>query len=262
VDLLLCTTVIESGIDIGTANTIIVDDAHRYGLSQLYQLRGRVGRRHLKGFAYFLYPPNVSKEALERLKIVKSHTGPGSGLEIALRDLEMRGYGAVLGIDQSGHVESIGYKYYVELMKEAVWKFKGEEVEEGDVEIIGYPGDVHIPDWYVQNPMERLRLYRKISSAKNFEEIEEIGSEMKDRFGKIPEPVSNLLRLAKFRLALMKMGVEKVEIGKDSVTLWLRKRVDLSNFNHVFLKENVLVIVERFEKFEEEILKNPPTGGG
>ena len=261
VDMLLCTSVIESGIDIGTANTIIVDDAHRYGLSQLYQLRGRVGRRQVKGFAYFLYPPNVSKEALKRLEIIKTLTGPGSGLEIAMKDLEMRGYGDVLGLEQSGHVESIGYKYYVELIRKAFEKFRGEVEEELDVEITGYPGDVHIPDWYVESPIERLRLYRRISSASSFEELEDLKEEIRDRFGKIPKAVENLIRLAKFRLALSRLGVEKADIGMGSVTLKLRNHIELP-FKHVFIKGDTVVVSASFRDFEEWVLKNPPVAGG
>ncbi len=254
-DLLLCTTVIESGIDIGTANTIIVDDAHRYGLSQLYQLRGRVGRRTVRGFAYFLHPPGTSKKAVERLKVIKELTGAGSGLEIALRDMEMRGYGDVLGLEQSGHIESIGYKYYVEIVKETLGKFRGEVVEEPDVEIVGYPGDVHIPEEYVPDPMERLRLYRRISSATSFSEIDEIEEEMRDRFGRLPQAAYNLLELAKFRLALARIGAEKVEIGKGSLRLSGKFEPGIfGSLKHAFVGKGVIVM-EDFEEFKEWLFR-------
>ena len=251
VDLLLCTSVIESGIDIGTANTIIVDDAHRYGLAQLYQLRGRVGRRYTKGYAYFLYPKGASKDAIKRLEIIRNITGAGSGMEIALRDMEMRGYGDVLGLEQSGHIESIGYKYYVEMLREAVRELKGEKSEEIDVEITGYPGDVHIPEDYIYNPLERLRIYRRLAIAKDLSDIDEIASELRDRFGKLPYPVVNLIELSKFRIRISKIEAEKVEITKGSVTLKLKrvKHGIFSDISHAFINQNTVLIMKNFEEF-------------
>ncbi len=259
IDLLLCTTVIESGIDIAAANTIIVDDAHRYGLAQLYQLRGRVGRRDVRGFAYFLYPPGISEDALRRLQVIQAHTGPGSGLEIALRDLEIRGYGDVLGIEQSGHIESIGYKYYVELLKETISRYRGEEVSEVDVEIAGYPGDVMLPENYVPDPMERLRIYRRLSSAVSFEEVKEIESEIRDRFGKLPVPAKNLIELANLRVALYLLGVRKLEIGKGSAALIFSSEIPsvvFSSLKHVVNpKKKTVIIFERFEKLKGWLLE-------
>ncbi len=251
VDLLLCTTIIESGVDIGTANTIIVDDAHRYGLAQLYQLRGRVGRRYTKGYAYFLYPKGVSKDALKRLEIIKSISGAGSGMEIALRDMEMRGYGDVLGLEQSGYIESIGYKYYFEMLREAVGELKGEKGEEIDVEIIGYPGDVHIPEDYVRNPLERLRIYRRLSLSEKLNDVDEIASELRDRFGKLPQPVINLVELSKLRIRLSRIGVEKMEIGKGSITLKLKSPEPgiFSDIPHAFVSESTIVVMKDLLEF-------------
>ena len=251
VDLLLCTAIIESGIDIGTANTIIVDDAHRYGLAQLYQLRGRVGRRYTKGYAYFLYPKGASKDALKRLEIIKSVSGAGSGMEIAIKDMEMRGYGDVLGLEQSGHIESIGYKYYVEMLREAVGELKGEKSEEIDVEIIGYPGDVHIPENYVRNPLERLRIYRRLALARSLDDVKELASELRDRFGRLPQPAMNLLELSRFRIRLSRIGVEKVEIGKGSITLKLRNPEPgfFSDIPHAFVSEDTVVVMKDLSEF-------------
>ncbi len=252
IDLLLCTTVIESGMDIGTANTIIVDDAHRYGLSQLYQLRGRVGRRQIKGYAYLLYPPGTSREALKRLEIIKNLTDAGSGIEVALKDMEIRGYGDVLGLEQSGHVESIGYKYYVEMIRETLGKFRGEKIGEVDVEILGYPGDVHIPESYISNPFERLRIYRRLSLVGSLNDVDDIKEELRDRFGKLPTPVLNLLELSKTRVALLRIKVKKLEIGKGSITLKFHARVPdiLSDLPHVVVNESTVVVMTDLRNFQ------------
>ncbi len=258
VDLLLCTTVIESGMDIASANTIIVDDAHRYGLAQLYQLRGRVGRREERGYAYFLYPPGISDEAMRRLKVIETLTGPGSGIEIALRDLEIRGYGDVLGIDQSGHIESIGYRYYVEILKETIGKMKGEEREEVDVEIVGFPGSLMLPEEYIPDPMERLRIYRRLSSFMDFSEVDEMEEELKDRFGKLPPSAKNLLKLARLKIALHRIGVKKMEIGKGSCALIFRKKIEImpfEGFKHlVNEKAKALLIFRPFEDIYERLV--------
>ncbi len=259
IELLLCTTVIESGIDIGTANTIIVDDSHRYGLSQLYQLRGRVGRRRVRGYAYFLYPKDISKDALKRLEIIKTHTGAGSGLEIALRDLEMRGYGDLLGIEQSGHIESIGYRYYVEILKETISKYKGEEFVDIDVEISGYPGDVVLPEDYISDPMERMRLYRKIASATDFTSLEDVAEELKDRFGKLPEPVINLINLARLRIMLYKIGVKKAVFSHDNVVLFFKKDINFSPFENLKYiineRKNSIVVMASYHLFYKKLLE-------
>jgi len=259
IDVLLCTTVIESGIDIGTANTIIVDDAHRYGLSQLYQLRGRVGRRQVRGYAYFLYPSGVSQEALKRLEIIKTHLGAGSGLEIALRDLEIRGYGDVLGIEQSGHIESIGYRYYVELLKEAISRFRNEQVEEIDVEISGFPGDLAIPEDYISNPMERLRVYRRISSARSVKDLLDLKEELEDRFGKVPKAIYNLLKLGKLKISLYKIGAKKMEIEKASSVIHFEKEIPagfFSELNHIINpRKNSVILLEKFGKIYDFLTK-------
>ena len=259
IDVLLCTTVIESGIDIGTANTIIVDDAHRYGLSQLYQLRGRVGRRQVRGYAYFLYPSGVSQEALKRLEIIKTHLGAGSGLEIALRDLEIRGYGDVLGIEQSGHIESIGYRYYVELLKEAISRLKNEQVEEIDVEINGFPGDLAIPEDYIPDPMERLRIYRRISSAKSVKDLWDLKEELEDRFGKAPRAIYNLLKLGKLRISLHKIGARKMEIERTSSVIHFEREIPtgfFSELNHIINpRKNSVILLEKFGKIYDSLTK-------
>ncbi len=257
-DLLLCTTIVESGLDIPTANTIIVDDSHRYGLAQLYQLRGRVGRRNTKGYAYFLYPRGVSKNVLRRLEILKKHIGPGSGMEIALRDLEMRGYGDLLGIDQHGYVESIGYKYYIEILKETVGRITGAEVKTDiDVEIEGFPGSVLIPEGYISDPMERMRVYRRLSSAKELEEVEEIEDYLKDVFGPPPVSVVNLMRLAKLRIKLGRMGIEKIKFEDGSMVVKYRGEKPRLFEEHTVLendlKKTLIVYDVRLEDLEKEL---------
>ncbi|PLV60179.1 transcription-repair coupling factor [Thermotoga sp. KOL6] len=226
IDVLLCTTIIENGVDIPNANTLIVDDAHRYGLAQLYQLRGRVGRSDRRAFAYFLYPKNVPKNALKRLKIFRSHTGPNSGLQIAMKDMELRGIGDVLGLEQHGNVVSIGLKLYNEMLKETVMKIRGEQVESKqaiNVEIENPPGRFFIPEDYVPNPVERLRMYRKLAFSATEEDLEDIREEMKDRFGEPPEEVKLLLNYFKLRIRAAELGIKKIRFDHSMVELFPSK---------------------------------------
>ena len=223
IDVLLCTTIIENGVDIPNANTLIVDDAHRYGLSQLYQLRGRVGRSDRRAFAYFLYPKGTPRSALERLKVLKSYTGFGSGLQIALKDMELRGVGDVLGLEQHGNVVSVGLKLYNEILKETITRFKERRIEKKhsvNVEIENPPGRFFIPEDYVQNPVERLRLYRRLASSLDEEDLEEILEEMRDRFGEPPEEVKLLVDYFRLRIRASKLGVKKIRFDHSMVEIF------------------------------------------
>ncbi|MCD6551725.1 transcription-repair coupling factor [Thermotoga sp.] len=261
VDILLCTTIIENGVDIPNANTLIVDDAHRYGLAQLYQLRGRVGRSNRRAFAYFLYPKGVPRSALERLKVLKTHTGPGSGLQIAMRDMEMRGIGDVLGLEQHGNIVSIGLKLYNEILKETVMRVKRKQVEEKrviSVEIENPPGKFFIPEGYISNLMERLRIYRRLASFTEEEGIEEILEEMKDRFGEPPEEVKLLLDYFKMRIRASKLGVRKIKFDHSMVELFPSKDSPLLKHPGYNPRSGTVVLYKRGDPIEYllRVLKN------
>jgi transcription-repair coupling factor (superfamily II helicase) len=210
-NVLVSTTIIGSGLDIPTANTIIINRADRFGLAQLYQLRGRVGRAKQEAFAYLLLPQGamLSREAMKRLQVIKEFSDPGSGFRIAYNDLKIRGGGNLLGISQSGHICAVGYELYTELMEKAIREIKGEE--NGERELlpeIQLGVSAFIPEGYVQDVYQRLVLYKRISLAANDEEIDQIKSELQDCYGSLPAPAENLLQVISIRnsLKLLKGG--------------------------------------------------------
>jgi len=211
-DVLVCTTIIESGIDIPTANTLIVDRADTLGLAQLYQLRGRVGRARDRAYAYLLYPPerSITETSHQRLATVATHQDLGSGMAIAMKDLEIRGAGNLLGADQSGHVALVGYDMYMQLLAEAVAELRGRPIEQPKELKLEVPVDAHLPAAYV--PRERLRLeaYRRLGGARVVEEVEALAAELADRYGPPPRPVLNLLQLAGVRAQATAVGLNEV----------------------------------------------------
>jgi transcription-repair coupling factor (superfamily II helicase) len=211
-DVLVCTTIIESGIDIPNANTLIVDRADTLGLAQLYQLRGRVGRSRERAYAYLFYPPerSITETSHQRLATVATHQDLGSGMAIAMKDLEIRGAGNLLGADQSGHVALVGYDMYMQLLAEAVAELRGRPIEQPKELKLEVPVDAHLPAAYV--PRERLRLeaYRRLGGAKVVEEVEALAAELADRYGPPPPPVRNLLRLAGVRAQATAVGLTEV----------------------------------------------------
>jgi transcription-repair coupling factor (superfamily II helicase) len=211
-DVLVCTTIVESGLDISNANTLIVERADLLGLSQLHQLRGRVGRGRDRAYAYFLYPPEkpLTEEAHDRLATIAQHTDLGAGMQVAMKDLEIRGAGNLLGGEQSGHIAAVGFDLYVRLVGEAVAEFKGEGAEElADVKV-ELPIDAHLPHDYVPGERLRLEAYRKIASATTDEELVAVLDELRDRYGPPPPPVENLLEVARFRAHARRYGLADV----------------------------------------------------
>jgi transcription-repair coupling factor (superfamily II helicase) len=211
-DVLVCTTIVESGLDISNANTLIVERADLLGLSQLHQLRGRVGRGRERGYAYFLFPPEkpLTEEAHDRLATIAQHTDLGSGMQVAMKDLEIRGAGNLLGGEQSGHIAAVGFDLYVRLVGEAVAEFKGEagaDVADVKVEL---PVDAHLPHDYVPGERLRLEAYRKIASAASEDDLAAVREELVDRYGELPEPVDNLLAVATFRAHARTFGLTDV----------------------------------------------------
>ena len=227
IDILVSTTIVSSGLDIPSANTIIINRADKLGLAQLYQLRGRVGRCAREAYAYLLLPPGamLSAEALKRLRVVKEFSEPGSGFRIARNDLEIRGGGNLLGISQSGHIRAVGYELYTELMEKTMREIKGEKaVEEEYIPEINLGISALIPEAYVQDVYQRLILYKRISLAANEEDIYQIRNELLDCYGALPEALDNLLRVINIRNRLKMLGGEKM--GYDGRQLYIFFRAE------------------------------------
>jgi transcription-repair coupling factor (superfamily II helicase) len=211
-DVLVCTTIVENGLDISNANTLVIERGDLLGLSQLHQLRGRVGRGRERAYAYVLYPPEkpLTEEAHDRLATIAQHSDLGAGMQVAMKDLEIRGAGNLLGGEQSGHIAAVGFDLYVRLVGEAVAEFKGERTEEFADVRVELPVDALLPHDYV--PGERLRLdaYRRLASAQTDGDVDAVRAELRDRFGELPEPVENLLAVASFRAFARSFGVTEV----------------------------------------------------
>ncbi|MBI2434759.1 MAG: transcription-repair coupling factor [Candidatus Hydrogenedentes bacterium] len=221
IDVLVCTTIIGSGIDIPNANTIIVDRADTFGLSELYQIRGRVGRYKHRAFAYLLVPGDraLSEEAQQRLKALEDFSALGSGFRIAMRDLEIRGAGNLLGADQSGHIAAVGYETYKDLIAEAVAEQRGEPVRVRTLPPFDVSVDAHIPDEYVPTAQQKMTLYRRIGSVQTAQEVDDLLSELADRFGQPPGPVKRLLDVMRARALAGELGVRALTAAKGVVTL-------------------------------------------
>ncbi len=237
--ILIATTIVENGLDIPTVNTLIVDQAENFGLSQMYQLRGRIGRSHVNAFAYFLFTPNKSLKAIseERLETIKEFTGVGAGIKIAMKDLELRGAGNILGKEQHGHIVSVGYGMYVSLLEEAVAELKGEKkIPVKDV-LIRVAEEYYIPANYIPLVSERMEYYRRITSAADFSEINKIEEELLDRFGKLPKPVRNLLEVGKCEVVMRNVGIKEVYQEGRRVFLSIDKNHRISPQGLQFLLE-------------------------
>ncbi|SNY51599.1 transcription-repair coupling factor [Paractinoplanes atraurantiacus] len=213
-DVLVCTTIVESGIDIPNANTLIVERADLLGLAQLHQIRGRVGRGRERAYAYFLYPPEkpLTEQAHERLATIAQHTELGAGMYVAMKDLEIRGAGNLLGGEQSGHIEGVGFDLYVRMVGEAVQAFKGERPEEEPEVKIDLPVDAHLPVEYIAVERLRLEMYRKLAEARDEEKLREVVAEMTDRYGEPPAQVANLIAVARFRQRARAYGLTDVSM--------------------------------------------------
>lgn len=215
-DVLVCTTIIESGLDIGTVNTLVVDRADLMGLGQLHQLRGRVGRAGQRAYAYLFHPLDkpLSDEAYERLKTIGEATELGSGYRIAMRDLEIRGAGNLLGSGQSGHMAAVGYDLYCRMVTEAVAELKGEPLEEPASISIDTPGDARLPAEYVPSETNRMEAYRRLAQVETQAELDEIRAGWLDRFGPIPTPARALLEVARLRVECVRTGVREITVKK------------------------------------------------
>ncbi len=221
IDVLLSTTIIESGIDNPRANTMFIDNAHQLGLSQLYQLRGRVGRSKERAYCYLVIPQNkrIEKDAQERLKVIQENTALGSGITIAHHDLELRGAGNLLGEDQSGHIEAVGYEMYLELLEQTIGELKGQEVVEKVEPDINVRIAALIPDSYIPDIRIRLAWYRNLAQIEGPDDLDRIEEQMSDQFGKPPEQVINLLGLMLIRSVCRELGVRDLSSGPKAISL-------------------------------------------
>ena len=217
-DVLVCTTIIESGIDMPTVNTLVVERADLLGLGQLHQIRGRVGRSGQRAYAYLFFPPDrqLSEEAYERLKTIGETTELGSGFRIAMRDLEIRGAGNLLGTGQTGHVAAVGYDLYVQMVNEAIAQLNGEPVPEPAEITLELPLAAHLPADYVERDDLRLDAYRRLAGVQSQADVDDIQAEWEDRFGPVPDPAANLLAIARLRAECVRTGVEEIAVTKAS----------------------------------------------
>jgi transcription-repair coupling factor (superfamily II helicase) len=216
-DVLVCTTIIESGIDMPTVNTLVVDRADLLGLGQLHQLRGRVGRAGTRAYAYLFTPPGreLSEEAYERLKTIGEATELGSGFKIAMRDLEIRGAGNLLGTGQSGHIAAVGYDLYCQMVTEAVAELKGEAAEEVVADVkIDIPADAFLPKDYIVRDDLRLEAYRRLAAASDDRAVDDVEAEWVDRYGPVPLPAQMLLAVARVRAHCRRIGVAELSVAK------------------------------------------------
>jgi transcription-repair coupling factor (superfamily II helicase) len=220
-DVLVCTTIIESGIDMPTVNTLVVDRADLMGLGQLHQLRGRVGRAGQRAYAYLFFPPEreLTEQAYERLKTIGEHTELGSGFKIAMRDLEIRGAGNLLGANQSGHIAAVGYDLYVQMVSEAVAELKGEPIREPAEVKLDLPVDANLPPEYVAGGEQRLEAYRRLAAVTTQAEVDDVAAEWLDRYGPLPEPAGALIRVARLRAECVRTGIREVTVARNVIRL-------------------------------------------
>lgn len=225
IDILVCTTIIETGVDVPNVNTLIIENADRMGLAQLHQIRGRVGRGGRRGFAYFTYTrgKELSEAASRRLSAIREYTEFGSGFKIAMKDLEIRGAGNILGSSQHGHLEAVGYDMYLQMLDEAVKEQKGEaeETKEPDREcLVDVRIDAHIPESYISSVSGRLGMYRRIAAIRNTEDAEDVTDELIDRYGEIPPPVSGLITVALIRASAIRHNIYEISEKDNSIILY------------------------------------------
>ncbi|MHA3703904.1 transcription-repair coupling factor [Jatrophihabitans sp. YIM 134969] len=219
-DVLISTTIVESGLDIPNANTLIVERADTFGLSQLHQIRGRVGRARERGYAYFLYPPEkpLTETAYDRLATIAQHNELGGGMAVAMKDLEIRGSGNLLGGEQAGHIAGVGFDLYVRLVGEAVAEYRGDTAEEQPLEVkVDLPVDANLPHDYLPGEQLRLQAYRSLASATTDEAVDKVREELLDRFGPLPPEVENLLAVARFRVVCRRYGVSEVSLAGQTI---------------------------------------------
>lgn len=244
-DILVCTMIIESGLDIPNVNTIMINRADAFGLAQLYQLRGRVGRADEQAFGYLFFPPDkpITEGAQKRLRVIEEFTDLGSGFKIALRDLEIRGAGNILGAQQHGHITKVGYELYCKLLDEAVKTLKGEKVEEDIETSINLPIEAFIPDDYIPESRQKISIYKKISALKNVTDKQKLVDELQDRYGEIPVPVLMLLEISSIKQFCQKLGITAIVAGNEQIKVTfdeMNPKVDPTKFVDIIHNNSIL----------------------
>jgi len=230
VDVLVCTSIIESGLDIPNANTVLVDDAHAFGLAQLYQIRGRVGRASAQAHAYLIVPAAgaMSRDAQERIDTLIRFTSLGSGFHVASMDLEIRGAGDMLGAEQSGHVRAVGFDMYCEMLRQAVDRLRGTDASDVPEPEMSLDVTAYIPDEFVEDPGQRMVLYKRMASALVEHDVEETLVEMRDRFGPLPDEVKDLGRVMVLKVLVRHLGCLGLELASRRVKLHLSDATPLT----------------------------------
>ncbi|MDE0301492.1 MAG: transcription-repair coupling factor [Candidatus Poribacteria bacterium] len=220
-DVLVCTMIIESGLDIPNVNTIIINRADALGLAQLYQLRGRVGRAQQQAYGFLFYPQGraITEGAQKRLRVIEEFTELGSGFKIALRDLDIRGTGNILGAEQHGHIATVGYEMYCKLLNETMQSLSGEEVEESVETRINLPVEAYLPDKYVPDSRQKVSLYKKIAGLETAADRTDLEAEISDRYGRIPEPVEMLLEIAELKHLSKELGIEIIAADDEQIKI-------------------------------------------
>ena len=245
IDVLVCTTIIETGVDVPNANTLIIDNADRLGLSQLHQIRGRVGRSSRRAYAYLTFTRNkvLTEIAQKRLSAIREFTEFGSGFKIAMRDLEIRGAGNILGGEQHGHMEAVGYDLYLKLLGEAIKREKGEEVSDlDDTCLVDMQIQAHIPESYIGDLNQRLEIYRHIAGIRSKEDALDVTDELIDRFGEPPESVNGLIQIALLRSQASALGVTEVKQQGEAL-LFYQNKIDMKRVSVLVsaMKKRVMV---------------------
>jgi transcription-repair coupling factor (superfamily II helicase) len=275
-NVLLCTTIIESGLDVPTANTIIINRADRLGLAQLHQLRGRVGRSHHRAYAYLIAPPKASMtaDAIKRLEAIDSLEDLGAGFTLATHDLEIRGAGELLGDEQSGQIQEIGFSLYMDMLSRAVESLRAGKEPDLDAALdAGVDINLHVPallpDDYVPDVHLRLILYKRISATKSAEELKDLQVELIDRFGLLPTPARNLMRIAAIKQQALSLGIEKIDAadGGGFLNFGAESRIDpvalvqlvqndsrgyrLQGSHRLRFKQDLSILEQRFAEIEK-----------
>jgi transcription-repair coupling factor (superfamily II helicase) len=241
-DVIVCTTIVETGLDIADANTIIINDANKFGLSQLYQLRGRVGRSDVQAYAYLLYRPDgeMSDTARERLKAIRELTKLGSGYQIAMRDMEIRGVGNVFGAEQHGHMLSVGFDLYCKILSDTIEEMKGN-IEADNLEkntVVDIKINAYFPENWISDKKQRMNEYKRLSICKDQNNLDNLVNEWQDRFGLIPHEASNLIEICRLKILANQHGVSSITQEGDLIRIntnlrlqtWLPVQRKLSSF--------------------------------
>ena len=263
IDILVCTTIVETGVDLPNANTLIIEDADRMGLSQLHQLRGRVGRSGRQAYAYFTYRRGkcLTEIAEKRLRAIREYASFGAGFKIALRDLEIRGAGNLLGAEQHGHIDAVGYDLYVRLLNDAISEERGDVIEAPFESRIELAVDAHIPEDYIRTSPERMEMYKKISFIRDAADVSDVTDELCDRYGEPPKAVLRLLHVAALRAMASSLRIARID-EKDGTLRFFGENPDLALWSVLFDKYKSLrfiasasgpIVVYRLAKGEEGI---------